>query len=120
MEGINSLRDILWVLIASALVLLMQGGFTLLESGLVRSKNSINVAIKNLVDFCVAGALFWAIGFALMFGSSINGWVGADTFFLSGDLSPQLLTFFIFQLVFAGTATTIVSGAVAELSLIHI
>ncbi|MEM7033538.1 MAG: ammonium transporter, partial [Chloroflexota bacterium] len=116
MDTTSSLRDVLWVLIAAAMVLLMQGGFTLLESGLVRSKNSINVAIKNLVDFCLSGGFYWAIGFAFMFGQSFDGlgWIGSSGFFLSGELSPQLLAFFLFQLVFAGTATTIVSGAVAE------
>jgi len=110
----HDLPDIMWVVLCSALVLLMQGGFCCLESGLVRSKNSINVALKNLVDICVAAALFWAFGYALMFGASRGGWIGGSGFFLIDNQQPWVLAFFLFQLVFCGTATTIVSGAVAE------
>lgn len=106
--------DILWIVIAAALVMFMQGGFTLLESGLVRAKNSINVAIKNLVDFCLSATLYWIFGFAIMFGGSVNGWFGSTGFFFGQRATPFLMAFFLFQLVFAGTATTIVSGAVAE------
>lgn len=110
-----TLRDVIWVLIAAALVMLMQGGFTLLESGLVRAKNSINVAIKNVVDFCLSGAMFWILGFGIMFGASRNGWFGTTGFTPNGEnFTPWLMAFFLFQLVFAGTATTIISGAVAE------
>ena len=65
--------DIAWLLVAAALVLFMQAGFTALESGLVRSKNSINVAIKNFANFLVAASLFWLFGYALMFGRSDGG-----------------------------------------------
>ena len=106
--------NIVWMMTASALILLMQAGFCQLESGLVRAKNSINVALKNLVDFCVSGAIFWLIGFGLMFGASQSGWIGTSLFAFGQDASPWLLAFFLFQLVFCGTATTIISGAVAE------
>ncbi|PQO46432.1 ammonium transporter [Blastopirellula marina] len=106
--------DIAWMLICAALVMLMQGGFCLLESGLVRAKNSFNVALKNLVDFCISSAVFWAFGFGIMFGTSYHGWFGTDHFFLGEEAGPWLMAFFIFQLVFCGTATTIISGAVAE------
>ncbi|MEM1426076.1 MAG: ammonium transporter, partial [Cyanobacteria bacterium P01_H01_bin.130] len=66
------MKDIAWLLGASALVFLMQAGFLCLESGLTRSKNSINVAVKNLSDFGLAVLLFWVLGFALMFGDSIG------------------------------------------------
>ncbi|MCB1554925.1 MAG: ammonium transporter [Xanthomonadales bacterium] len=102
-----------WLLLCGFLVMLMQAGFTCLESGLVRAKNSINVAIKNLVDFCISIVLFALVGYGLMFGTSAGGWVGTDSFGLSG-LGPAALAFFFFQAVFCGTATTIVSGAVAE------
>jgi len=105
--------DALWLLSCGFLVVLMQAGFTCLESGLVRSKNSINVAIKNLVDFCISVTLFALIGYGLMFGTSLGGWVGMDGFWI-GDMSPDAMSFFFFQAVFCGTATTIVSGAVAE------
>ncbi|MFO0896589.1 MAG: ammonium transporter [Pirellulales bacterium] len=106
--------DLTWVLLSAALVMLMQAGFCCLECGVSRSKHNINVAIKNLVDFCVAGLAFWAFGYALMFGVSWAGVVGHSEFGLAGGASPWLLSFFLFQLVFCGTSTTIVSGAVAE------
>ncbi|NOQ13712.1 MAG: ammonium transporter [Methyloprofundus sp.] len=106
--------DIIWIITAAAFVLLMQAGFTCLETGLVRSKNSINVAIKNLMDLCLSSVIFFALGYGIMFGSSSNGLFGTSGFFLSGDPSPKTLAFFIFQMMFCGTAITIVSGAVAE------
>ncbi|MBT5868953.1 MAG: ammonium transporter, partial [Nitrospinaceae bacterium] len=114
MSPIQNNQDIVWVLICSGMVLLMQGGFTCLESGLVRAKNSIHVAIKNFVDFSVSSILFWLFGFGIMFGVSIGGWFGTSGFLFSGIDNHTLIPFFIFQLVFCGTATTIVSGAVAE------
>jgi len=75
--------DQLWLLICSGLVLLMQGGFMCLESGLTRSKNSINVAVKNFADFAVSVMLFWAFGYALMFGISQTGWFGTNDFFFN-------------------------------------
>jgi Amt family ammonium transporter len=108
------LANIVWLMICAALVMLMQGGFCFLESGLARAKNSINVAIKNLVDFCIAGAMFWAVGFALMFGQTYGGYVGTSYFFLDESAGSWILAFFVFQMVFCGTATTIISGAVAE------
>src|SRR5215831_5876106 len=91
----------------------MQAGFTALESGLVRSKNSINVAIKNFANFLVASSLFWLFGFGLMFGRSAGEAVGASSF-LFDSKNSFLAAFFLFQLGFIGTATTLISGAVAE------
>ena len=105
--------DVGWLLLCAALVLLMQAGFTALESGLVRSKSSINVAIKNFANFLVAASLFWLFGFGLMFGSGAGGLVGSSSFFFDSD-SAFLTAFFLFQLGFIGTATTLMSGAVAE------
>ena len=105
--------DIAWLLVAAALVLFMQAGFTALESGLVRSKNSINVAIKNFTNFLVAAALFWLFGFALMFGHGLDGLIGSSGFFFDSS-RPFVVAFFVFQLGFIGTATTLISGAVAE------
>ncbi|MCB1172813.1 MAG: ammonium transporter [Leptospiraceae bacterium] len=111
----KSLADIIWVLISAALVLFMQAGFLCVESGLTRAKNSINVAIKNITDFGVATLTFWALGFGLMFGSSVYGLVGSDHFLIDFEAQePWTPAYFIFQLVFCGTAATIVSGAVAE------
>ena len=106
--------DIAWMIIAAAFVMSMQLGFCFLESGMVRAKNSINVAIKNLADFCVSAAIFWLVGFGIMFGSSQWGLFGSGFFFFQTDRDWWLAAFFIFQLVFCGTAITIISGAVAE------
>ena len=109
----KSLQDMLWVLLCTGLVLLMQAGFLCVESGLTRSKNSINVAMKNITDFGVATLCFWLLGFGFMFGKSWNQLIGLDGFGPALDV-PWQGTFFAFQLVFCGTAATIVSGAVAE------
>lgn len=99
--------DIFWVIAAAALVFLMQAGFLCLETGLTRSKNAVNVAMKNLADFGVSALWFWAAGFAIMFG------VGGFLPDLAG-LGAPVAAFLVYQLVFCGTAVTIVSGAVAE------
>lgn len=104
-----------WVITAAALVLLMQCGFLMLEAGMVRSKNTINVAQKNVVDFFVSAFCFAVFGFLLMFGPSIGGWFGMPGPVWSFDgLDDWSQTYFVFQVAFAGTAATIVSGAVAE------
>lgn len=114
MNPSHELRDIAWMLMCAALVMSMQGGFCFLECGLTRAKNSANVAIKNLIDFCVAALVYWGFGFALMFGASQSGLIGTSLFCLGDESGPWLMSFFVFQLVFCGTATTIISGAVAE------
>lgn len=108
--------DAFLILISAGLVLFMQAGFLALESGLTRSKNSINVAIKNITDFGLATILFWTLGFGFMFGPSFLGWIGTGNFMpdFEDDSSGVLPGFFVFQLAFCGTAATIVSGAVAE------
>ena len=103
-----------FVLVCSAMVFLMQAGFCMLESGLVRAKNSINVAVKNLMDFGVSLLAFGMIGFTLMFGASCWGLFGSDG--IAYWLDDKLTSFFVFQMVFCGTASTIVSGAIAERS----
>lgn len=107
--------DILWMLISSGLVFFMQAGFLCLESGLTRTKNSINVAIKNITDFGIATLVFYSVGFGLMYGKSQYGLFGSDSFFTTFSIEhPETPVFFLFQLMFCGTAATIVSGAVAE------
>jgi ammonium transporter len=105
--------DIAWLLVCATLVFFMQAGFTALESGLVRSKNSINVAIKTFANFLVAASLFWLFGFGLMFGVDAGGLFGTSSFVFEGD-GAFLTAFFLFQLGFIATATTLMSGAVAE------
>jgi Amt family ammonium transporter len=107
--------DILWVTLCSALVFMMQVGFLCLETGFTRSKNNVNVAVKNLVDFCVSTLVFWGIGFGLMFGASYGGWFGVSNFFVNfTGANWSFTTFFVFQVMFCGAAVTIISGAVAE------
>jgi len=106
--------DTLWVVIAATLVFLMQPGFMCLESGLTRSKNSINVAVKNLADFVFSILLFWLAGYGLMFGGSAAGLLGTSSFMAEFGSGHGSATFFYFQAMFCGTATTIFSGAVAE------
>lgn len=108
------MTDLQWVLICAGLVFMMQPGFMCLESGLTRSKNSINVAVKNLADFGISVALFWMFGYAVMFGLSWQGLIGRSGFFLDVSDNFQLGAFFLFQAMFCSTTTTIVSGAVAE------
>lgn len=113
MKPLDSI-DLLWMLVCTGQVLLMQAGFCLLESGMARSKNSINVAVKNLIDFCVSAFAYWSVGFGLMFGVSYGGWWGTTHFAVDTSIGRDLTAFFLYQVVFCGTATTIISGAVAE------
>ena len=116
------LLDTVWVLIAAFLVFLMQAGFAMVETGLTRQKNAANIVMKNLADFSMASIAYWAFGFALMFGLG-NAFVGTSGWFLGGGegtfdslawATPPLTAKWLFQVVFAGTAATIVSGAMAE------
>ena len=119
-EAISLVQDhanYLWTLIAAALVFFMQAGFAMVEAGFTRAKNAVNILMKNLMDFSMGSIVYWAIGFGLMFGASGTGWFGTSGFFLSDftpDGDPWVLAFWMFQVVFAATAATIVSGAMAE------
>jgi Amt family ammonium transporter len=111
--------DTVWVLLAAVLVFFMQAGFAMVETGFTRAKNAVNIGMKNLMDFSVGTLAFWAVGFALMFGTDRFGLFGASGFFLSAadpGSGEGLWTFafWMFQVVFAATAATIVSGAMAE------
>ena len=102
--------DSLWIVVAGILVMFMQPGFMLVETGFTRSKNSVNIVMKNFMDFSVGAVTYWAFGFALAYGgTTLGGFLAYGNFFLEGDS----ITYF-FQVVFAATAATIVSGAVAE------
>ncbi len=116
-ELVQTHADYMWTLIAAALVFFMQAGFAMVETGFTRAKNAINIIMKNLMDFSVGSLAFWAVGFGLMFGATETGWFGTTGFFLSDfspDGDPWVLAFWMFQVVFAATAATIVSGAMAE------
>ncbi|EXJ17063.1 ammonium transporter [Imhoffiella purpurea] len=105
--------DISWVVIAAALVFFMQAGFALLENGMARSKNAINVIMKNYADMSFGALAFWLVGFGVMFGANPSGWLGTDHF-ATGVHDGRDAAFLLFQIMFAATAATIVSGAVAE------
>ena len=114
---VQSNADYVWTLVAAALVFFMQAGFAMVEAGFTRAKNAINIMMKNLMDFSMGTLAFWALGFGRMFGASSSGWLGTSGFFLSDftvGSDPWVLAFWMFQVVFAATAATIVSGAMAE------
>ncbi|MEM6647393.1 MAG: ammonium transporter [Bacteroidota bacterium] len=114
-ETVQVNLNYLWTILAAILVFFMQAGFALLETGFTRSKNAVNIIMKNVMDVSAGGLVFFILGFGLMFGTTAGGWIGTDGFFLSGLTDdPWTYAFFLFQAVFAATAATIVSGAVAE------
>ena len=116
------MADTLWVLVAAFLVFFMQAGFAMVEAGFTRAKNAVNILMKNLMDFSIGSLSYWAIGFAIMFGT--GGWfMGTSGWFVPTDTtafaslewsSVPTHAAWLFQLVFAATAATIVSGAMAE------
>jgi len=109
--------DTFWILFAAFLVFFMQAGFGMLEAGLVRTKNAANVLTKNVLDFSFAALGYFIFGYAIMYGTE-GLLVGTKGWFLSGVTSPvdgvPVEAFWLFQVVFAGAAATIVAGAVAE------
>ncbi len=121
-QSVQAILDNVWILIAAALVILMQAGFALVEAGLTRGKNVANIFMKNLMDFCIGSALFFSVGYAIAFGGKMTGFggiLGGDGWFLAGDGiftygTLDKFVFFTFQAAFAATAATIVSGAMAE------
>lgn len=117
-ESLKISLDTMWVVIAAILVIFMNAGFGMLETGFCRQKNAVNILSKNLIVFALATLAYWVIGFTLMFSESGNPFFGIGALFLSGDAYNQgdlpKEAFFLFQAAFAGTAATIVSGAVAE------
>ncbi|MCY4403630.1 MAG: ammonium transporter [Candidatus Poribacteria bacterium] len=125
------MADTLWVLVAAFLVFFMQAGFAMVESGFTRAKNAVNILMKNLMDFSMGSIAYWAIGFAIMFGAG-NAFMGTSGWFVPSESltagaetsssvfsalewsSVPTYAAWLFQLVFAATAATIVSGAMAE------
>jgi Amt family ammonium transporter len=115
-EVLQNNINIVWTCVAAFLVFFMQAGFAMVESGFTRAKNTINIMMKNLMDFSIGSVIFFLIGFGLMFGLT-NGIFGTTRFAMSGTDPAGAdwnWTFLIFQTVFAATAATIVSGAMAE------
>lgn len=116
-EDVQKNADYVWTLVAAFLVFFMQAGFAMVETGFTRAKNAVNIMMKNLMDFAIGSLAYWSIGFGIMFGVTTTGFFGTDGFFFSDfakDKDPWLFAFWMFQVVFAATAATIVSGAMAE------
>ncbi len=111
-ESIN----VIWLATASALVFLMQAGFALLESGMSRAKNCVNVVMKNYLDLCLGSLAFFIVGYGLMFGNNDSGWFGSSHFAMY-KVESWDYSFLLFQTMFAATAATIASGAMAERTL---
>lgn len=122
-EELRVVLDSIFLLFASVLVIFMNAGFGMLETGFCRQKNAVNILSKNLIVFAVATIAYWAIGFAFMYGNG-NAFIGTSGFFFNNDPAPYgdaaypegvpVAISFLFQVAFAATAATIVSGAVAE------
>jgi Amt family ammonium transporter len=112
--------DMVWVLVAAVLVFAMQLGFALVECGFTRARNSANIIMKNLMDFSIGSVAYYVVGFGLMFGATAGGLVGVTGLFRPETMGLEIFdaltpsVFIIFQTVFAATAATIVSGAMAE------
>lgn len=121
--AVNYALDTVWVIMAAVLVFFMQAGFAMVEAGFTRSKSAVNIMMKNMMDLSIGTISFWFIGFAVMFGNG-NGLFGfsgfmvdpakVDSYASLSWTSVPVMAAFIFQAVFAATAATIVSGAVAE------
>jgi Amt family ammonium transporter len=110
-EDVTFAVNEMWVILAGVLVMFMQAGFTLVEAGFTRAKNAGNIIMKNFMDFAVGGLVYWAFGFALAYGgTSVGEFLATGNWFFSND---ELASTWFFQVVFAATAATIVSGAVA-------
>jgi Amt family ammonium transporter len=113
MEQVSAAVDEVWLVVAAVLVMFMQAGFALVEAGFTRAKNAGNIIMKNVMDFSVGGLAYWAFGFALAYGgSSLGGFVAYGEVFFFDD--PSRASEWFFQVVFAATAATIISGAIAE------
>lgn len=123
-QYVQGVLNTIWIVVASVLVIFMNAGFGMLETGFCRHKNAVNILAKNLIVFAIATLIYWALGFSLMFGQD-TPFMGFSGFFLLSEdpgtygLDPfpaglPISVFFLFQVAFAATAATIVSGAVAE------
>ena len=120
-DAVQIALDNTWILLAAVLVIFMQAGFALVEAGLTRAKSVANIVMKNMMDFCVGVLAFAAVGYAIAYGTG-NNFMGWNGWFIGSDIAENYLaestltnmTFFIFQVAFAATAATIVSGAMAE------
>ncbi len=113
-SAVNNQVFAVWFLIGTALVFWMQAGFAMVETGFTRAKNAGNILMKNLMDFCIGCMVFVPIGFSLLFGEDIGGFIGKPSFRIFTDYANFDWSNFVFNLVFCATTATIVSGAMAE------
>jgi Amt family ammonium transporter len=118
-QQLTSGLDTIWVVLTAAMILLMEGGFALLEAGFVRQKNAVSIIMKVFVDISFGALIFYFVGFALMYGKDAGGLIGTTGFFMGGDLTHIALTishetYWLFQCAFVIAVISIVSGAVAE------
>jgi len=113
-ESLTAATDMIWLVLTGSLVFFMQAGFAMVETGLTRAKNTTNILMKNLMDFCFGSIAFWMIGWGLMYGSDKLGLIGFSEFFKGPMGDPKFYRDWFFQVVFAATSATIVSGAMAE------
>ena len=113
-EMTNSQLFAVWFLIGAALVFWMQAGFAMVEAGFTRAKNTGNIIMKNLMDFCIGTVTFILIGFGLLMGEDLFGLIGQPGFDIFPASSDFIFSIFVFNLVFCATTATIVSGAMAE------
>ena len=104
----------IWFLIGAALVFWMQAGFAMVETGFTRAKNAGNIIMKNLMDFCIGTVVFIVIGFSLLLGEDLFGFIGKPGFDIFTAYDNFNFSSFVFNLVFCATTATIVSGAMAE------
>lgn len=111
-ESVVSSVDMVWMMIAAFLVFFMHAGFAMVETGFTRSKNALNILMKNLMTMSIASVLYFLVGYGFMFGESLSGFIGSNGFLLNGH--NDQVGFFVFQAVFAATCATIISGAAAE------
>ena len=110
-EALELSINLVWVMLGSILVFFMHTGFAMVEAGFTRSKNAINILMKNFLTISIGGIIYYLAGYAFMFGDTAGGFIGTSGFALNG---VDDLGFFVFQAMFAATCATIISGAVAE------
>lgn len=110
-EALELSINLVWVMLGAFFVFFMHAGFAMVEAGFTRSKNAVNILMKNILTISIGGVVYFAVGYAIMFGDSAGGFIGTSGFALNG---VEDIAFFVFQAMFAATCATIISGAVAE------
>ena len=110
-EALELSINLVWVMLGAFFVFFMHAGFAMVEAGFTRSKNAVNILMKNILTISIGGIVYFAVGYAIMFGDSAGGFIGTTGFALKG---VEDIAFFVFQAMFAATCATIISGAVAE------